>query len=225
MDQTGFPQTYPPDGLNNRVSLSVDQAVQRLVSLAINGDRAAKEELFVLFRNDAFRAAFRVTGRQADAMDVVQDSFIKAFDRLGSFQGDASFKTWLLRIVTNQALDALRKRRIRLAVSLDGGGSADSDDESSPGIDLADPAGEEVGADVEQKELGARIQAAIDKLPPDQKSVFAMYAAGELTYHQIAETLGIPIGTVMSRLYHARRKLRDLLPELAAEFAKGESDE
>lgn len=185
---------------------------------AVAGDAAARHDLFVRYRDDAFRAAFRITGQHADALDVVQDSFIKAFESLAGFQGDSSFKTWFLRIVANRALDVLRKRRVRLVVSLDGDeDSAGLRGYASAGLAASDEA--PAGRELENREMGVRLQDAIGKLPPEHRAVLSMYAAGEHTYAQIAEALGIPIGTVMSRLYNARRKLRELLPDLARQFA------
>jgi RNA polymerase sigma-70 factor (ECF subfamily) len=71
------------------------------------------------------------------------------------------------------------------------------------------------GDELERGELAGRLRRAIEALPPDQRAVFALYATGDMTYGQIAEALGIPIGTVMSRLYHARRRLHEMLPDLA----------
>lgn len=194
--------------LNKVNDPSVQTADGELVDRAARGDRDAKRLLFERFREAAYVVAFRVTGRAEDALDVVQDAFIRAFESLGDFQRDASFKTWLLRIVTNRGLDLLRARKVRLAVPIDG-----DEDESRP-----QPAGPEEGDDpaagMEQQELAARIASAVDALPPEQRAVFALFATGELSYAQIAETLGIPIGTVMSRLFHARRQLKSRLADL-----------
>lgn len=197
--------------LNTPDPTSVEQLEVRTVAAAARGDRTAQRELFDRYREAAYIVALRITGRPEDALDVVQDAFIKAFERLAEFAGDSSFKTWLLRIASNRALDLLRARKVRIAASLDqndedeGGPQAVADDEPelSPGVEL------------EQRELAARVQAAVDRLPPDQRSVFAMYAAGELTYGDIATALGVPIGTVMSRLFHARKKLAEMLGDLA----------
>jgi RNA polymerase sigma-70 factor (ECF subfamily) len=179
-----------------------------LVPAAAAGDRDARRELFERFRGPAYQVALRVTGRHEDALDVVQDSFIKAFEALASFQRDASFKTWLLRIVSNRALDVLRARKVRLAASLD----LDDDDGSSPPpVHRAEPG---PGARIENAELAGRLANAVESLPPDQRAVFALYATGELTYGEIAKTLGVPIGTVMSRLYHARLRLKERLEDL-----------
>jgi RNA polymerase sigma-70 factor (ECF subfamily) len=110
----------------------------------------------------------------------------------------------LLRIVANRALDGLRARRVRLAKTLD--------DEGQPPPVAED---EGVGRRLEREELAERLRRAIDDLPPDQKATFSLHAAGELTYGQIAEILGVPVGTVMSRLFHARRRLHAALSDLA----------
>jgi RNA polymerase sigma-70 factor (ECF subfamily) len=186
----------------------------RLVQRAATGDRDARRELFELYRESAYRVALRITGRNEDALDVTQDSFIRAFERLGDFQGDATFRTWLLRIVSNRALDVLRARKVRLAVPIDS--PADDD----PRAELPAREGDSApGQELEARELGERLRMAIEKLPTEQRSVFALYASGEMTYAQIAEVLGVPLGTVMSRLYHARRKLHELLPDLAPRSA------
>jgi RNA polymerase sigma-70 factor (ECF subfamily) len=180
----------------------------RRLAAAAAGDREARRDLFEAYRDVAFRVAYRICGREEDALDTVQDAFIKAFDRLAAFEGQASFKTWLLRIVTNRALDLMRARKVRLAVPLEGG------DEEAGGVTLPDH-GPAPGAALEREELATRLRSAIDALPPDQRAVFSLYATGELTYGQIAELLGIPLGTVMSRLYHARRRLQAMLPDVA----------
>lgn len=195
--------------MNRAAPSNVDASELRLVDQAADGDRDAQRRLFELHRDVAFHVALRITGRREDALDVVQDGFIRAFERLNEFQRGAPFRTWLLRIVSNRALDILRARKVRLAIPLDG-----EDDESR--VQLEDRrAGVTPGADLERAELAGRLQRAIEGLPPDQRAVFALYATGDLTYGQIAEVLGIPIGTVMSRLYHARRRLHLQLSDLA----------
>lgn len=172
--------------------------------------REARRELFERFREEAYRVAVRITGRQEDALDVVQDGFIRAFERLDAFSGQSSFKTWLLRIVTNRALDLLRTRKVRLAIALH------ATDDENPVPELAARQDEgEPGREIEQRELAERLRRALDTLPAEQRVVFALHATGELTYGEIAEVVGIPVGTVMSRLYHARRRLHESLADLA----------
>jgi len=194
----------------NRVDPSIVNEAG-LCRRAAEGDRDARRELFERYREAAYQAAFRVTGRREDALDVLQDAFIKAFEGLAGFQREAGFKTWLLRIVTNRSLDVLRARKVRLAVPIDAA------PENGRTVPLVSDDAEAPGAELERHELAERIQAAVEKLPAEQKTVFALYATGEMTYGQIAGALGIPIGTVMSRLFHARRKLHELLADLAPE--------
>ncbi len=202
--------------MNSVTRLNVDRSELCLVEQAARGERDARRELFERHREAAYRVALRITGRHEDALDVVQDSFIKAFERLGDFQRAAGFKTWLLRIVTNRALDLLRARKVRLAVPLDAG-----DDEPRFELPACNDA-EQPGAELEYRELAERLRQAVESLPPEQRAVFALYALGEMTYGQIAEAVGVPIGTVMSRLYHARRRLHRLLEDLAPSEAKVE---
>ncbi len=198
--------------MNSLVRSSVDTSELRQIDAATRGDAAARHALFERYREVAYRVALRITGRHEDALDVVQDGFIRAFDGLAEFQREAGFQTWLLRIVSNRALDLVRARRVRLAVPLD------ADDADGRATVPADERSPQPDAALEQSELAARLRVAIETLPPDQRAVFALYATGELSYGQIAETLGIPIGTVMSRLFHARRRLYERLPDLAAEW-------
>jgi RNA polymerase sigma-70 factor (ECF subfamily) len=195
--------------LNSVEDSAVDTSELRLVDRAAAGDREAQRKLFERYRDAAYRVAFRITGRQADALDVVQDGFIRAFERLSGFQREAGFKTWLLRIVTNRALDLLRARKVRLAIPLDG------DDEAGPVATVADHAVPPPGEPLERRELAQQLEQAVDRLPPQQRAVFALYASGDMTYGQIADALGIPVGTVMSRLYHARQRLQATLADLA----------
>ncbi len=188
---------------------NVENSELRLVERAAAGDRDARRTLFERHRQAAYQTALRVTGRHQDALDVVQDAFVKAFGQLARFRHGSSFRTWLLRIVTNQALDLLRRHKVRLAVPLDAG-----DDDRGP-LPIADDDPQPVGADLERAELAERLREALEALPVEQRTVFALYANGDMTYGEIAETLGIPIGTVMSRLYHARRRLQAALGDLA----------
>jgi RNA polymerase sigma-70 factor (ECF subfamily) len=178
-----------------------------LLSRAADGDPDARRQLFELHREAAFRVALRVTRREADALDVVQDAFIKAFESLADFQRESGFKTWLLRIVTNRALDLVRARRVRLAVSIEGG------DEEAPQIPIPDSDAGPASV-LMDRELGDRIGKAIDALPLEQRTVFSLFALGELSYAEIAATLSIPIGTVMSRLFNARKRLQHALSDV-----------
>src|SRR5262249_46713311 len=171
-----------------------------LLARFAGGDRAALDELFRRYRAVAFRVAYRLLGREADALDAVQDGFIKVLTHLDRFRGNSSFKTWLLRIVSNAALDVGRQRK------------RDGRNEREPGPAAPDdrppPASE-----LERADLRRVIDAALARLPAAQRQTFVLHVDGELSYREVAETLGISIGTVMSRLFYARQKLKTLLAD------------
>ncbi len=198
--------------LNSVASKGVHIEEASLVERAAAGDRDARSGLFEQCRDAAFRVALQVAGNHEDALDIVQDGFIRAFEKLPEFQRGASFRTWLLRIVHNRALDVLRRRKVRLAQSLDAG-----EDDDRPNEPAGRDADAQPGRRMELAEAGDAVRRAIERLPAEQRTVFELYASGELTYGEIAEMMGIPIGTVMSRLFHARRVLRERLAELGPE--------
>jgi RNA polymerase sigma-70 factor (ECF subfamily) len=170
------------------------------------GDRGALDELFRRYRQPAYRVAYRLLGHEADALDAVQEGFVKALTHLPSFQGRSSFKTWLMRVVSNAALDLGRQRGRRDFVSLD----AARPDDLSP-LDLATT--DAVGRRLERADLRRQLDRALAALPAAQRQTFVLHADAGLSYREVAEALGISIGTVMSRLYYARQKLRALLGE------------
>ena len=145
---------------------NVDNTELHLVDAAADGERGARRELFERYREPAYQVAYRITGRIEDALDVVQDSFISAFENLARFQRESGFKTWLLRIVTNRALDLLRARKVRLAVPLDG-------EEGSLELPAGDGGGHTSGETrqtLEQRELAARLRAAGESLAPPHRA-------------------------------------------------------
>lgn len=202
-------EIVPGNAVNKVTSRNVDPTEQGRIDRAARGDRDAQRELFDLHRDIAYATALRITGRHEDALDVVQDAFIKALENLASFQRDAGFRTWLVRIVSNRALDLLRARKVRLAVSIDR-----EDDGAPRGVELA-AANAEPGVNLEREDTLNRVRRAVASLPEEHRIVFTLFADAEMSYGEIAEALEIPIGTVMSRLFHARKKLACLLDDLA----------
>ncbi|MBI3410673.1 MAG: RNA polymerase sigma factor [Planctomycetes bacterium] len=174
---------------------------EQLLTRAIAGNRECMDELFRRYRLIAYRVAFRLLSNEADALDAVQEAFVKALTHLPSFEGRSSFKTWLLRVVSNASLDLGRQRGRREAVSMDALGQKNREDLEPLFID-------EPGKGLERTDLRKVLQGALAKLPPAQRQTFVLHAEAELSYREVAEVLGISIGTVMSRLYYARQKLR-----------------
>jgi RNA polymerase sigma-70 factor (ECF subfamily) len=179
---------------------------EQLLARFVQGDRQALDELFRRYRALAYRVAYRLLGNEADALDAVQEGFVKALTHLRGFQGRSSFKTWLLRVVSNAAVDLGRQRGRREAGSFDGFAAADPE-RGPPRVD-DDPALGLVRAD-----LRRLLDQALATLSKAQRQTFVLYAEAELSYRQVAEVLGISIGTVMSRLYYARQKLRAYLAQ------------
>lgn len=172
-----------------------------LLDLARGGDGPAREELFRRHFGIAYRVARRLLSHDQDALDAVQDGFLKAVRHLEEFDGRSEFRTWLLRIVTNAAIDLGRRQRRRPATALD-------DHPASFALAAApeDPARGLQGADMRRA-----IDSALDRLSPKLRSTFVLFAEAELSYKEIAEAQEIPIGTVMSRLNQARQKLQGFL--------------
>src|SRR5215813_4569276 len=143
------------------------------------GDRLALDELFRRYRQPAFRVAYRLLGNEPDALDAVQEGFVKALTHLSGFQGRSSFKTWLLRVVSNAALDLGRQRGRREALSLD-----------APGIDDHDArllTADEAGQGLERADLRALLDAALSTLSEAQRQTFVLYADAGLSYREVAE--------------------------------------
>jgi RNA polymerase sigma-70 factor, ECF subfamily len=175
----------------------VDTPDETLVQSARTGDRLARDELFVRHRNESYRLAYRLLGNDQDALDVVQESMLKAFSAIQEFDGRSGFRTWLLRIVTNTAYDWGRRRK-RRAVARGG------DDAGGP-----EPATHDDPArGLHQQDLRHRLNQALAHLTPTIRTTFILFAELGLSYKEIAETQHVPIGTVMSRIHAAREKLQ-----------------
>jgi len=183
---------------------------EQLLSRFAAGERGVLEELFQRYRMPAYRVAYRLLSNEADALDAVQEGFVKALSHLESFQGRSSFKTWLLRVVSNAALDIGRQRGRRELLSLDA--TDNGDGEGLHPLVLCDPT-----EGLQRAELRRLLDQALAALPEAQRHTFVLHADGGLSYREVAEVLEISIGTVMSRLFYARQKLRAYLgPRLTA---------
>lgn len=182
-----------------------------LVEAAQRGDRDAFRTLFHRNHRRAYALALGIVRHPDDALDVVQDAFIKAYKHLDKFAGNSSFFTWLYRIVTNLAIDHLRKHRRVQSVPLDAQRSPDGSEED--GLLPARIAGHPRHA-LMDKQIRVRIDAALDELSENHRAVLVMRELEGLSYDEMARVMGCSKGTIMSRLFHARRNMQRRLADL-----------
>jgi len=185
----------------------VAQDDEQLVLRVRQGDDEAARALFERYRDSAYRIAYHHLGRAEDALDVVQEAFIKALTGLAQLREPVRFRSWLLRIVTNQARDLGRGHRRRDRLGLRAPGTDQETEAARPqAVEHQTPVRE-----AETRELAAGIRLALEALEEHHRDVLLLVSEGGLSYREVAEELGIPIGTVMSRLHYGRRAMRDWL--------------
>ncbi len=179
---------------------------EQLVHASQGGDMAAFEELVARHRDKMFARAFRIVRQQDEAMDLSQEAWIKGWQRIAQFEGESSFATWMTRITINLCLDHLRRNQRYRVDPL-----PDYQDDNT-GLDrLLPPVWTNPTERLERHELRQRIDAALAKLSDAHRTVLVLHEFEDLGYKEIAQTVGISIGTVMSRLFYARRRLAILL--------------
>ena len=190
---------------------SADDA--KLVRAAQKGDMGAFEELVARHRDKVYGRAFSMMRNEDEAIDLSQEAWVKAWQRLKQFQIESSFTTWITRIVINLCLDELRKRKRRQAESIE------ELDEDSGGVERQMPAVTFNPTErLERGELRQRIDQALGQLSADHRTVLILHEFEEMEYKEIARAMECSIGTVMSRLFYARRKLAALLADLKNEM-------
>ena len=174
-----------------------------LVRRARAGDPNVMEELVQRHYRNVFNLAFRLSGNYDDAQDIVSEVFIRVHNALPSFRGDAHFTTWLYRIVKNVFLDERKKQRVRSHASLEE--MVDLEDSAvSRQVEDPTPGPEWL---VERQERSDLVQRAVMALPENQRLMIVLYHFRQRSYEEIAEIMGLPIGTVKSRLNRARQAL------------------
>jgi RNA polymerase sigma-70 factor (ECF subfamily) len=176
---------------------------RRLIADVIAGNSAAFGELVARYQDRLFNVAYRVLDNTEDAADVVQEVFVNAYQSLRAFKGDSELFTWLYRIAFNTAISFKRRRRrvMRIDGTSDDGG-LDPEDRS---LDTAPE------AQLERTEDERVLAEAMAKLSPEHRTVLVLKDIDGLKYEDIAEVMGVPIGTVRSRLHRARLELKSLL--------------
>jgi RNA polymerase sigma-70 factor (ECF subfamily) len=181
---------------------------EALVKLAQQGELAAFEELVARHREKIYARAFSMVRNEEEALDLSQEAWVKGWQRLAQFQGDSSFGTWIMRVVINVCLDALRRHKRQRMESIE------SLEEEGAGLERQMPAVHiNPSAGLEQAELRQRIDQALDKLSEDHRTALVLHEFEELEYKEIARLMKCSIGTVMSRLFYARRRMVELLKD------------
>jgi RNA polymerase sigma-70 factor, ECF subfamily len=174
-----------------------------LVSRARAGDRRAFDVLVRRYAPRVFGLVLKWVHDRDQAEEIAQDAFVRAWKGLDRFEGGEEFRAWVFRIAVNAAADELRARKRHRPVPLEDVSEAELGSVTDP-----DPA-----EAIDAQRLGRRLENALDRLSPEYRAVLLLRAREELSYEEIASTLRIPAGTVMSRLARARRQLRSLLEE------------
>jgi len=182
---------------------------QTLVRASQRGDMAAFEELVARHRDRVYARAYGMMRNEEEAIDLSQEAWVKGWQRLRQFHGESSFGTWMTRIIINLCLDQLRKHKRQRAESIE------AMEEESGGVERQMPViTVNPTAGLERSELRQRIDQALGQLSYEHRMSLVLHEFEGMEYKEIAKTMGCSIGTVMSRLFYARRKLAALLADL-----------
>src|SRR5215475_13567217 len=193
--------------MNDNDHSSADDAT--LVRAAQRGDMTAFEELVARHRDKIYARAFSMMRNEEEAIDLSQEAWVKGWQRLAQFQGEASFGTWMTRIVINLCLDQLRKQKRQRTKSIEAMSEESGGVERQMPVVTVNPT-----AGLERSELRQRIDRALAQLSHEHRTALVLHEFEEMEYKEIAKTMGCSIGTVMSRLFYARRKMAALLADL-----------
>jgi RNA polymerase sigma-70 factor (ECF subfamily) len=181
----------------------VDPDETGMISRCQQGDQKALKEIYDKYHAKVYRIAYGVVRQREDALDIVQEVFIKLFRSIKNFKGRSQFYTYLYRMAMNTAIDHSRKMGKKIVSSLDEEGSFEPSDGVEKGPERI----------LLQKELEERVKLAMDTLPAEQKSAIIFRDVEGLSYQEMAEAMGCSIGTVMSRLHYGRKRMQGLLKD------------
>jgi len=176
--------------------ISDDDIIARLRK----GERQVFGLLIERYKDRGFSLALRILRNRMEAEEALQDAFVRAYNGLGGFAGTASFGTWFYRILYNVCMTAVSQNKKR--------GETVSFDDTALTEDLTDPAGDEDYSGLERRDLMAHVVAALDRLPEKYSSVISMFYVQELSYPEISEVTGMPVGTVKTHLFRGRLLLQ-----------------
>jgi RNA polymerase sigma-70 factor (ECF subfamily) len=188
----------------------VERSDSELVFDSRRGDKEAFRELVERYQRKIVSVAVGMVNNPEDALEIAQETFVKAFQNLGKFKGESSFYTWLYRIAVNRAIDFRRREQryptVRFEDRVSSGGFGEGYEDVLKEERPTDPYHE-----AQAREIGDRVTAAIDELTPDHKAVILLREVEGLSYDEISRVMQCSKGTVMSRLHYARKKLQKKL--------------
>jgi len=182
---------------------------QALVELAVGGDKKAFRKLVERYQRKIYTIAYGIVRNPDTALDVTQDTFVKVHRNLATFKGDSSFYTWVYRIVLNLCID--RKRREARQAEVDYDDAIAHEDGFTSGPTLASTGIDSPAKAAHRKELVEHMDKALATLSEEHRSILLLREVEGLSYEELAETLNVPKGTVMSRLFHARKNFQKSL--------------
>lgn len=180
-----------------------------LIQAVLDGDPSAYRGIVERYQGRIYSVVYGMLRNPEDSKEVAQEAFVKAYQKLSTFRLESKFYTWLCRIAINLSIDLLRKRKRRDHSEFDEGiGARDSSGEI---LDMYN--NERPDKLLERSELHTKIIQEVEKLPAEQKQAIVLREIDGLSYREISEIMNIPEGTVMSRLFYARKKLQEALAE------------
>lgn len=208
-EQDGEAEGAPMGAALKQAEASDDDDL-RLVDLVLRGDQRSYRVLVERYQSRIYAVAFGVLRNREDAREATQESFVKAYRNLPTFRRDSSFYTWLYRIAFNLALDSRRKVYRSKEIAL----IEEEHDVPDGALDTGPAPIGNPDRFFQNQEIRTRVKQAIDTLPAEQRTAIVLREVEGLSYKEIADTMGCAEGTVMSRLFYARKKLQELLREL-----------
>ncbi len=182
---------------------------EALVRASQQGEMVAFEELVARHRDKIYARAYTIMRSEEEAIDLSQEAWVKGWQKLAQFHGESSFGTWMTRIVINLCLDQLRKQKRHRTESVEAIAEDSGGIERQMPVVIVNPT-----AGLERVELRQRIDQALGQLSYEHRTVLVLHEFDDLEYKEIARVMGCSIGTVMSRLFYARRRLAALLVDL-----------
>ncbi|MFC3041753.1 RNA polymerase sigma factor SigW [Virgibacillus xinjiangensis] len=184
----------------------MEQFILQRIKQVKKGDQSAFEDVISFYQGRIFQHCFRMLGNRHEAEDLAQETFIRAYVNIDSFDTKRKFSTWLYRIATNLSIDRIRKRKPDYFL--------DAEIKGTEGLDMYSQlaaGGRTPVEEVESLELKSSIQQAISELPPKYKGIIVLRYLEELSLHEISDIMDIPLGTVKTRLYRGREAMRKRL--------------